>query len=186
MSHQYKREKDLIPHYDNHLEYYSPLQEGSYFKYMCDELGVDLNKINSVLDLGCGDGRLCGSISPETYYMGVDYSQKRIEKATNNYPERNFQVSCVHHLCDNQVRDYDLVVITEVLEHIESPYTVIKQLLSYNKATQIIATVPIDLPYVAHLSVWKTEEDVKKDLDPDVIKVDKQHGAKHFLCGWGV
>lgn len=181
---QYQKEKKLIKHYDSHLEYYSPIQDSSYFKYMCDSLEVDNTKINSVLDLGCGDGRLCESLDSGQDYFGVDYSEKRIAKAANKYPDRLFMVSCIHEYCNNQKQNYDLAVITEVLEHIESPYDIIKQLKDYNNKIQIIATVPINLPYVAHLSVWKNKEEVFNDLKPDLIMVDKQHGSKHFLCAW--
>lgn len=183
---KYIREKELIPHYDKHLNYYSPLHKSSYFKYMCDVLNVDISQINSVLDLGCGDGRLCDSIDTTIDYMGVDYSKNRIKKAKSVYKDRDFKVSCIHEFCDNQNSKYDLAVITEVLEHIENPYSIIKQLQAFNKNIKIIATVPINLPYVAHLSVWKTKDDVNKDINPDIVVVDKEYGGHHFMCGWGV
>lgn len=186
MTNKYKREQELIPHYDNNLDYYSPLKNKSYFNYMCNTLNVDISTIKSVLDLGCGDGRLCESIESSIEYMGVDYSEKRIHKASNKYKDRNFKVSCIHKFCELQTSFYDLAVLTEVLEHIESPYTVIKQLLDYNSNIKIIATVPINMPYKAHLSVWKTIQDVTRDLKPDKVKVDTEQSGRHFLCAWGV
>lgn len=186
MTNKYKREQELISHYDDNLDYYSPLKNKSYFDYMCNTLGVDLSTVGSVLDLGCGDGRLCESLGDDIVYMGVDYSEKRIHKASNKYKNHNFKVSCIHEFCESQTQYYDLAVLTEVLEHIETPYTVIEQLLRYNADIKIIATVPINMPYKAHLSVWKTIQDVTRDLKPDKVQVDTEQSGRHFLCAWGI
>ena len=85
---KYKKEKALQSHYSN-INYYSPLVSKKYFKTLCKSLGIVLNNVDSVLDLGCGDGRLCQFIPSTTTYTGIDYSINRIKAAKKAYPLKN-------------------------------------------------------------------------------------------------
>lgn len=70
---------------------------------------------NSVLDIGCGDGRLLGllnkSISKKT---GVDLSKRAIDFARGFHPEIEFLAVDADQLKEK----FDIVVAMEVLEHI--------------------------------------------------------------------
>jgi 2-polyprenyl-3-methyl-5-hydroxy-6-metoxy-1,4-benzoquinol methylase len=192
MKTKYKKEQDLIPHYDKHEYYYSPIggKVGtSFLEKFFDDLNINIDNIHSVLDLGCGDGRLSGLLSPSTHYIGVDYSSVRIKKAKLDYPERPFYRDDLHKFVDsNNLSLCDLIVCVEVLEHLEDPKLLIDELKrKKSKDAAIIATIPINLPYVAHLQTWKTDQEVMNHLSPTLIKERKGESAMkmpHWVCKW--
>lgn len=92
---------------------------------------------DSVLDLGCGNGRLLSGIKTGVDYLGVDFSQKLLEIAKADYPNRRFiladltdpdlwktlpnfnAVFCLgvlHHLPH---REQQLFVLTKIHQHLK-------------------------------------------------------------------
>jgi 2-polyprenyl-3-methyl-5-hydroxy-6-metoxy-1,4-benzoquinol methylase len=178
---KYKKEKDLQSHYDN-TQYYSPLIGKPYFQNLCNSLKISMQDINSILDLGCGDGRLCQHIPKLSTYTGVDYSVKRIELAKKTYPSYKFIAEDLHIFIDTTDMKPDLIVCVEVLEHLEVPKKLLDIIKDRMPNSIIIGTVPINMPYIAHLQVWETEEQLKQHLNPDYIKIDPLN--KHWMCKW--
>jgi 2-polyprenyl-3-methyl-5-hydroxy-6-metoxy-1,4-benzoquinol methylase len=177
MTSRYSREEALKPHYDETLMYYS-----TDIKKILERIGGMPENTKSILDLGCGDGRAClylASVLPETTKLvGVDYSNPRIEIARLKTTTSNckFVRDDIHDFLDACIRHqtkFDLVIANEVLEHLEVPLLVIE------KAQQItdcvVGTVPINLPYKAHLHVWKTPADIEQYFKPDRIVRDGGH-----------
>jgi len=104
---------------------------------------LDSVKISRVLDAGCGEGYLAQHIkdySNELYVEGVDLSAEIIEVARKLHPQIKFSVGSVYHLpyFDNS---FDLVVCSEVLEHLEYPEKALEELKRVSKRYCII-TVP--------------------------------------------
>ena len=192
MKTKYPREQDLIPHYDKHGYYYSPIggKVGALFlEKFLNDLNIDIDSLDSVLDLGCGDGRLSSLLSVSKNYVGVDYSNVRIKKAKETYPKRRFYHDDLHNFVDsNNLRFHDLIVCVEVLEHLEDPKLLLDKLKEKkDKNAIIIGTLPINLPYVAHLQTWKTSEEVIDHLSPTLIKERKGESAMkmpHWVCKW--
>ncbi len=107
-----------IPHLDNKgiVIKYRFLNWG--FKYFCCLLYIK-EKIEyfhpkSVLDVGCGDGRLLGILDKSVERVGVDLSRKATNFARIFYPEIKFYTQDVKNLKGI----FDVVVTMEVLEHI--------------------------------------------------------------------
>ncbi|WP_448214112.1 class I SAM-dependent methyltransferase [Colwellia sp. MEBiC06753] len=79
-----------------------------------------------VLDIGAGNGKLCSEISQSGYEtVGVEYDQKGVEIAKSLYPNVNFYNYGVQDdpkklLIDEEL--FDIVVSTEVIEHLFSPH----------------------------------------------------------------
>lgn len=76
-----------------------------------------------VLDLGCGNGSLCLALAREGFHVdGCDPSDSGIAFAREKLPDRRFEVIGVY---DDpaQLGDgtYDVVVSTEVVEHLFAP-----------------------------------------------------------------
>jgi len=73
----------------------------------------------SVLDLGCGNGRYYEYMAPGVKYTGIDFSEKLIELAKKRYPQASFSVGDVLKLNfpDNS---FDKVFSIAVLHHIPS------------------------------------------------------------------
>jgi 2-polyprenyl-3-methyl-5-hydroxy-6-metoxy-1,4-benzoquinol methylase len=192
MKTKYQKEENLIPHYDKHGHYYSPIGGGmgaSFLENFFNDLDVNADKIDSILDLGCGDGRLSNLIDASKNYVGIDYSSVRIKRAKKTYPQRRFYHDDLHKFVDsNNLEFYDLIVCVEVLEHLEDPRLLLNNLMQRkNKDAAIVATIPINLPYVAHLQTWKTDKEVINHLSPTLMKRRRGESAMkmpHWVCKW--
>lgn len=76
-----------------------------------------------VLDLGCGNGALCGALSGAGFdTVGCDPSEDGIEYARRSYPKIPFHCLGVYEEPEILKEDgFDVVVSTEVIEHIFLP-----------------------------------------------------------------
>jgi SAM-dependent methyltransferase len=73
----------------------------------------------TVLDLGCGNGRLLDLIKDyQVDYLGLDFSPKLIEEAHQNWPNHKFSVTDILKL--DLKPKYDLVFLVAVMHHIPS------------------------------------------------------------------
>jgi 2-polyprenyl-3-methyl-5-hydroxy-6-metoxy-1,4-benzoquinol methylase len=77
-----------------------------------------------VLDVGCGNGVACGEfIRRGCKVVGIDLSQEGISLARRTYPGTRFEILAA----DEQILDrlqepaFDLVISTEVVEHLYAP-----------------------------------------------------------------
>lgn len=76
-----------------------------------------------ILDLGCGNGTLCGALSKAGFeVVGCDPSEEGVQLAAHTYPHLQFHVLGVY---DDPVvlgsSGFDAVVSTEVVEHLFLP-----------------------------------------------------------------
>ena len=172
------REQNLKRHYNTALRYYSPLNTRGYFAELCQALDYEPD-IRRILDLGCGDGRLLAHIKPGDY-LGVDYAGLRIglakltakSQGCSNY---QFWVGDVYEHLDTTKDTYTLTVAVETLEHLEDPARVVAAAQAISDV--VVATVPVDMPYKAHLQVYETEQDVIDQLQPDrLVRLDQHWG----------
>lgn len=100
------------------------------------------NNLNSVLDVGCGDGYLCHlyrGMGVENV-VGCDLTETRINFAKSKFKEINFVQGDVYNLHFNN-NSFDLVSAVEVIEHLEDPEKAIKELQRVSKRFVLI-TVP--------------------------------------------
>ncbi len=79
------------------------------------------DEINSVLDVGCGEGTITNMIAenlPRSQVTGIDFSKTGIDCASRAYTRNN--LSFVHdNTSDHLNAKYDLITAYEVLEHVE-------------------------------------------------------------------
>ncbi len=66
---------------------------------------LEMWKGKKVLDVACGWGRFADMFEPENY-LGIDFSQKMIEKARQKYPNHKFKCKTFEDINDEP---YDLV-----------------------------------------------------------------------------
>lgn len=97
-----------------------------------------------ILDLGCGTGQLAHFIVEELNvdYSGIDFSSEAINVANKLFEENNlksnFIIEDLYNFDFNTI-EYDCIVSTEFLEHINGDVEILKRVRS---GSYIIATVP--------------------------------------------
>ena len=83
-------------------------------------------QVRRVMDLGCGNGALCATLSASGYeVVGVEYDAKGVELSKENYPAipfYRFGVQDDPQELLRQEKPFDAVVSTEVIEHLFSPH----------------------------------------------------------------
>ena len=189
-----RREAELIAHYDNTLEYYSPLDEDSVWVHALEAFGLPAP--TSVLDLGCGDGRLLWDLDLEDLdvYIGVDYSRVRIAvaKAVWKFEMNNVEDVVIKFTAEpiqyflrkakpvaaESGNRFAVAAIIETLEHLEDPAQTVEDALVV--ADCVIATVPVNMPYPAHLHDFVDEDDVLAMFTPSQMYRKDDHWVMLF------
>jgi len=115
-------------------------------------------KAQHILDVGCGSGQLAAYLIEGLglpSYTGVDFSRKAIEIARRVVPGGNFTVGDA---LDHRTyeREFDLIICTEVLEHIEEDLKVVSL---FPSGSRCLCTVP-DFPYPSHVRHFTSAEQV--------------------------
>ena len=201
----YQKEAALQEHYDAHPIYFFQGDLIKFYDAMWTSFPLPRppQTWGVVLDLGCGDGRLGEYLSkkfPERYLVmhGVDYSQERLRiarKRASNWHNITATFSCsdAHYILPKLAQagqKFDVVTAFEVLEHLVDPRTIVDMCRGLLKDDGVmIASIPKDMPNIAHLSVYHSENDVHERLAPDFIGEDKSravHNAdrKGFALMW--
>ena len=142
--------------------YVTQFREGRFTQHFVDTWGINyaitlsflLERLNqlapsSIVDIGCGDGRLTREISFFPFVnslLGIDYSERAINLASAMNPDRANLQFCA--LDINSSRDhlkYDAVLLIEVFEHIplDMAANFIRSVHSYLKpGGKLLLTVP--------------------------------------------
>lgn len=93
-------------------------------KEIWPEIREFANKVednNSVLDLGCGNGRLLEALQDKKInYLGLDSSSELVKIAQNNYPEYKFVVGDLLNLETISEREFDFIFCLATWQHIPS------------------------------------------------------------------
>ena len=94
---------------------------------------IDYNKIRSleILDLGCGGGLTCEPLARlGATVTGVDFVEENIKVAKKHAIKSNLNISYFHNDIDSITikKKYDLILILEVLEHLDNWELLIKKI----------------------------------------------------------
>jgi 2-polyprenyl-3-methyl-5-hydroxy-6-metoxy-1,4-benzoquinol methylase len=114
-----------------------------------DFIQNNLNKLGNrklkVLDVGCGNGNISRYIGSKGHdVLGIDISEATINKAVSltNMPNVRFKNIAAEELIAAS-EFFDLVICSEVIEHLDTPSTVVQALsVLINKNGILIVTVP--------------------------------------------
>ncbi len=157
--------------YRHESTYDLPVDRSPYyplFRRIVDEInGLGLRR---VLEVGCGSGSLAELIMRRTGadYCGFDFSVNAVAKAgaRTSRPDA-FYIADATSPSTYQL-DYDTIVCTEVLEHIEHDKSTIRL---WRPGVRCICSVP-NFDYDGHVRFFRTEADVRNRYH-DVMAIDR-------------
>lgn len=113
----------------------------------------------SILEIGCGPGQLACLLRDKTgcKYVGFDFSQKRVEYARKANLDLSFVQQDAFQTNLFTTCDYDTVVCTEFLEHVEGDTVVLAKI---RKGARFYGTVP-NFPFTSHVRHFQDENEVR-------------------------
>lgn len=141
---QSKLLNNLQQMYDESSQYWSSTRQKKYRETGTANWPViqqqldNLKTGGSILDVGCGNGRLISGIKPNIKYVGIDFSKGLLNEAKKLYPAYDFRfaditedsmwnelpkfdavfsIAVLHHIPE---RDQQLFVVKAIKEHIKS------------------------------------------------------------------
>ena len=156
---------------------------------------IDYNKIKKleILDLGCGGGLTCEPLARlGANVTGVDFVEENIKVAKNHAKKSNLDINYLHIDIDSITikKKYDLILILEVIEHLDNWKLLIKKIKKNLKPKGKIVFSTINKTQLAKITsifiaenilnwVPKNTHDYNKLIKPeDLIKVLKKNNFK--------
>lgn len=115
----------------------------------------------SILEIGCGSGQLAQAVRevlPPVHYYGFDISPVAVEMAAKSNPDYRFEIADALETELYRSVDYDCVIATEVLEHIERDRDVVR---SISGGSRFIGSVP-NFDSESHVRFFKSASEVKE------------------------
>ncbi len=108
-------------------------------------LAREVKKLNvdSILDAGCGEGFTLEFLRNQKIgktYEGIDFFKTAIEIGRKIHPKVNLKEASIYALPYKE-RAFDIVLCTEVLEHLEKPQDALKELFRVSKK-YVLLSVP--------------------------------------------
>lgn len=92
----------------------------------------DLERVEKrVVDIGCGDGRLCGELRSAGWpsVMGVDVARGRVSRAKERHPELTFFEGGLEST-NLRGAGVDLAIMDNVVEHLAAPVAVLRDVFA--------------------------------------------------------
>jgi len=99
--------------------------------------------VKKVLDVGCGEGFTLNKFQEEGIgekLTGIDYSDDALELGAKIYPQLELKKGDIYDIKEKN-NSYDLVIATEVLEHLEYPEKALKELIRIS-SKYLLLSVP--------------------------------------------
>jgi ubiquinone/menaquinone biosynthesis C-methylase UbiE len=114
-----------------------------------------------VLDMGCGIGFMCRQVlhdKSSCEVWGIDYSAEGIVKAKIVCPNGNFAVMDIYDT-DFEDHSFDYVFCCEVLEHLEKPELVVKEMARVTRGSAMVTVPYLDhIPSMEHIQEFDYPE----------------------------
>lgn len=101
----------------------------------------------SIIELGCGTADICGAFSHERSVKGYDCSEGAIREARARFPQGEFFVAGIHEV---EPTELGVIVLSEVLEHLEDPFAIVEKHLPLAEFSVI--SHPIHEPLTSGMS----------------------------------
>lgn len=157
--------------YEDDTAYDLPYTQSHYYPMFAATLDeVKRLGAKSVLEVGCGSGSFAQMMFDRTSatYHGFDFSKTGVEKAiARNGKDDVFSVSNALE-AESYDRDFDTIVCTEVLEHIERDLDVVAQ---WPTGISCVCSVP-NFDFATHVRHFLHEDEVRARYE-GLIDIEK-------------
>jgi len=100
-------------------------------------------RIESILDAGCGEGFTMDKLSRQKLVKkieGIEYSKEVVSLGKDMFPDLNIKQADIYDL-PYKNGSFDLIICTEVLEHLDNPQKALEEMLRATKR-YLILSVP--------------------------------------------
>lgn len=100
----------------------------------------------TILEIGIGEGHLASHITRRfnpALYEGFDITNDVVSMARNNCPQGVFSVGSAYDLSSYHGRYFDIVIMAEVMEHLDNPQVALEEIQKLNFRT-LILSVPYE------------------------------------------
>jgi ubiquinone/menaquinone biosynthesis C-methylase UbiE len=138
----------------------------SNFMNNLKETSAPLKNIKSVVDIGCGEGFVINCLDYPKI-TGVDISRNALRIAKEKNPECEFCSGSIYEISFKE-NSFDLVIATEVLEHLERPDLALQEIKRITK-NYCILSVPNE-PYFRAMNFFRGKNLTRLGNDPEHVQ----------------
>lgn len=159
---------DFVPGYNRYAMYANEIKnKKNALKYLAGKEAMyfavekillqNIAKSEKILEVGSGLGYLTYAIRQEGYSItGLDISADAVKKARTSFGD-NYICEDVYHYAFGNLEKFDVVLLTEVIEHVPDPSAFLEALMSLLKpGGKLIISTPNKSAYPSH-EYWNTE-----------------------------
>jgi 2-polyprenyl-3-methyl-5-hydroxy-6-metoxy-1,4-benzoquinol methylase len=140
-----------------------------------------------VVDIGCGVGDLLGEVrkrKPRVRVSGLDFSGKAVAGAQAAMPDGHFQQFVIQQDLPYETASFDVVMCTDVLEHLEHPKRIAAELVRICRPGGVVAIVVPDGDvdqFFGHYWFWNEQSlgEMLKDWSATVTRLPE---TREFLA----
>ena len=193
--------KEMDSYYKNQKDYYTNLLEyENRVKNNLEEYIPYIEKANSILDVGCGSGTLCLFLSkkyPDKKICGVDISPQGINLAKKEAMKNNckieYKLSDIEKKIDFNNNHFDLVISHEVIEHLNYPENMIKEVWRVCKSKGIAIIIapnlflfsPLRIKFSKIIDILLNKQKLTF-IEPDLQKLLEDNDAIYLTTPWEI
>jgi len=132
----------------------------------------------NILDVGSGHGINSRIVADYEYDIDsfdvVDMSESSLEMAKSVISLNTVNYICIDAMIMKPKKKYDLIILGEILEHLDDPLSMLKKMRTLlNDDGVIWVTVPMNAPTIDHVYLFKSQNEVFDLIeDAGLITVD--------------